>query len=153
MQILAIYNQRILFHPFFLSCSFLVIYREKKNARKTRIGNSRKLCSKGSNLPLNYDFKPVCAASKYPCFLSCSFLVICKEKESPSDISRQTCQPNSLHAFSESSANILYTIKGRLLFSIQKVITWTIRRFPWKMLPCEMRRRRSCSWFFSALFS
>ena len=37
MQILAIYNQRILYHPFFLSCSFIVIYREKKNARKTRI--------------------------------------------------------------------------------------------------------------------
>ena len=37
MQIFAILNKRILFHPFFLSCSFLVIYREKKNARKTRI--------------------------------------------------------------------------------------------------------------------
>ena len=37
MQIFAILNKRILFHPFFLSSSFLVIYTDTNKAKKTRI--------------------------------------------------------------------------------------------------------------------
>ena len=37
MQIFAIFNKRILFHPFFLSSSFLVIYTDTNKAKKTRI--------------------------------------------------------------------------------------------------------------------
>ena len=111
MQILAIYNQRILFHPFFLSCSFLVIYREKINARKTRIGNSRKLCSKGSNLPLNYDFKPVCAASKYPCFLSCS----------------SWCDPLHRSFFKSSHQYLLFSMM--FSFLIRFVVVFSFRVF------------------------